>query len=289
MLRKFLFLVIGIGISVGMNAQDPQEQIITESGTPLEEAYPDGLFNRTLTQEAQIIEFDTPRESDVVWERKLWRVIDVREKINVAFRSPIKPFFTILREMAENGDVAVFADEGFREPMTIEQIDKELNRIDTTTVFDYDTYEEKVQVIRNEINWENIKKYRVKEVWYFDKEASILKARILGISPILDEVDADTGELKYSRPLFWVYYPEAREHLAKFRVQNEGNDIAPLSWYDLFESRQFASYIMKRSNTLDLRIADKFQGYEREGIDRLMESDKIKAELFNFEHDLWEY
>lgn len=289
MLRKFLFLVIGIGISVGMNAQDPQEQIITESGTPLEEAYPDGLFNRTLTQEAQIIDFDTPRESDVVWERKLWRVIDVREKINVAFRSPIKPFFTILREMAENGDVAVFADEGFREPMTIEQIDKELNRIDTTTVFDYDTYEEKVQVIRNEINWENIKKYRVKEVWYFDKEASILKARILGISPILDEVDADTGELKYSRPLFWVYYPEAREHLAKFRVQNEGNDIAPLSWYDLFESRQFASYIMKRSNTLDLRIADKFQGYEREGIDRLMESDKIKAELFNFEHDLWEY
>jgi len=289
MLRKFLFLVIGIGISVGMNAQDPQEQIITESGTPLEEAYPDGLFNRTLTQEAQIIEFDTPRESDVVWERKLWRVIDVREKINVAFRSPIKPFFTILREMAENGDVAVFADEGFREPMTIEQIDKELNRIDTTTVFDYDTYEEKVQVIRNEINWENIKKYRVKEVWYFDKEASVFKARILGISPILDEVDADTGELKYSRPLFWVYYPEAREHLAKFRVQNEGNDIAPLSWYDLFESRQFASYIMKRSNTLDLRIADKFQGYDREGIDRLMESDKIKAELFNFEHDLWEY
>ena len=289
MLRKFLFLVIGIGISVGMNAQDPQEQIITESGTPLEEAYPDGLFNRTLTQEAQIIEFDTPRESDVVWERKLWRVIDVREKINVAFRSPIKPFFTILREMAENGDIAVFSDEGFREPMTIEQIDKELNRVDTTTVFDYDTYEEKVQVIRNEINWENIKKYRVKEVWYFDKEASVLKARILGISPILDEEDADTGELKYSRPLFWVYYPEAREHLAKFRVQNEGNDVAPLSWYDLFESRQFASYIMKRSNTLDLRIADKFQGYDREGIDRLMESDKIKAELFNFEHDLWEY
>lgn len=289
MLRKFLFLIVGLSISVGMNAQEPDTQIITESGTPLEDFYVDGVVKRSLTQEAQIIEFDQPRESDVVWERKLWRVIDVREKLNVAFRSPLKPFFTILREMSENGDVAVFADEFFREPMTIEQIDQELNRVDTTTVFDYDTYEEKVQVIRNEINWENIKKYRVKEVWYYDKEASVLKARILGISPILDEVDADTGELKYSRPLFWVYYPEAREHLAKFRVQNEGNDIAPLSWYDLFESRQFASYIMKRSNTLDLRIADKFQGYDREGIDRLMESDKIKAELFNFEHDLWEY
>ncbi len=289
MLRKLLFLVIGISISVGMNAQDTETQIITESGTPLEDFYIDGVVKRSLVEEGPVLDFDQPRESDVVWERKLWRVIDTREKMNMAFRSPLKPFFTILREMSENGDVAVFKDEFFREPMTIEEIDKELNRVDTTTVFDYDTYEEKVQVIRNTIDWNNIKKYRVKEVWYFDKEASVLKARILGISPILDEVDADTGELKYSRPLFWIYYPEAREHLAKFRVENESNDISPMSWYDLFEMRMFSSYIMKRSNTLDLRISDQFTGYEREGIDRLMESDKIKAELFNFEHDLWEY
>jgi gliding motility associated protien GldN len=191
--------------------------------------------------------------------------------------------------MAENGDIAVFEDEFFREPLTIDDIDKKLNRVDTTTVFDYDTYEEKVEVVRSSINWENIKKYRLKEVWYFDKETSVIKSRILGISPILDEVDADTGELKYSLPLFWIYYPEAREHMAKFRVENDGNDISPMSWYDLFEMRFFTSYIMKRSNTLDLRIKDRFDGYDRAGIDMLMESDKIKAELFNFEHDLWEY
>jgi len=289
MYKKLLFFVISISFSVGINAQEPDTQIMTESGTPLEDYYVDGVVKRSLIEEGPILEYDQPRESDVVWERKIWRVIDVREKMNMAFRSPIKPFFTIMREMAENGDVAVFRDEFFREPLTIDEIDKELNRVDTTTVFDYDTYEEKVEVIRNTINWENIKRYRVKEVWYFDKEASILKSRILGISPIFDDIDADTGELKFSRPLFWIYYPEAREHLGKYRVENDNNDISPMSWYDLFEMRYFSSYIMKRSNTLDLRLKDKIYGYEREGIDRLMESDKIKAELFNFEHDLWEY
>lgn len=289
MLNKSLFTFLCcLMFSLIVTAQDDR-QIITESGTPLEDIYVDGIVKRTLVEDAPVIEYEHIREADVVWERKLWRIIDVREKINDAFKSPHKPFFSILRELAENGDIAVFKDEFFREPMTIDEIDKQLNKIDTVSVFDYDTYEEKIEVVRNEINWEDIKQFRVKEVWYFDKEVSQLEGRILGISPILDNIDPDTGELKYSLPLFWIYYPEAREHFARYRVNNDFNDIAPTSWYDLFEQRRFASYIIKQSNTLDLRVEDVFFGYDMEGIDRLMESDKIKAELFNFEHDLWEY
>jgi len=288
MFNKNLFFLLFLCLGVSLTAQD-ETQIITESGTPLEDIYIDGVVKRNLINESPVIEYDVVREADAVWERKIWRIVDVREKMNIIFRSPHMPFFNILKDLAENGDIAVFKDEFFREPMTIDEIDGTLYRIDTTTVFDYDTYEEKITVVRNDVNWNDIKQFRIKEVWYFDKELSVLKSRILGISPILDNYDATTGELKYSLPLFWIYYPEAREHFAKIRVQNDYNDISPLSWYDLFEQRYFASYIMKRSNTLDLRIEDQFYGYEREGIDRLMESEKIKAELFNFEHDLWEY
>ncbi len=288
MLNKNLFFLFFLCLTIGVSAQD-DTQIITESGTPLEDIYIDGVVKRNLITESPIIEYDHVREADAVWERKLWRIIDVREKLNIPFRSPHKPFFNILKELAENGDVAVFKDEFFREPMTIEEINKTLYRIDTTTVFDYDTYEEKIKVVRNDVNWNDIKQFRIKEVWYFDKELSVLKARILGISPILDNYDPTTGEFKYALPLFWIYYPEARESLARIRVESDYNEISPLSWYDLFEQRAFASYIMKRSNMLDLRIEDMYYGYDRQGIDRLMESDKIKAELFNFEHDLWEY
>ena len=289
MLNKNLFFLCFLCLGFGLSAQEDDTQIITESGTPLEDIYIDGIVKRNLIDESPVIEYDHVREADAVWERKVWRIIDVREKMNIPFRSPKEPFFNILKELAENGDIAVFQDEFFREPMTIDEIEGTLYRIDTTTVFDYDTYEEKITVVRNDVNWNDIKQFRVKEVWYFDKELSVMNTRILGISPILDNYDPTTGELKYSLPLFWIYYPEAREHFSRHRIMNDYNDIAPLTWYDLFEQRYFASYIMKRSNTLDLRIEDMYYGYDREGIDRLMESEKIKAELFNFEHDLWEY
>lgn len=286
---KNLFFLLCLAVSFSLTAQNDNETVVTESGTPLEDIYIDGVVKRNLIDESPVIEYDHVREADAVWERKLWRIIDVREKMNIPFRSPHRPFFNILKDLAENGDVAVFKDEFFREPMTIEEIEKTLYRVDTTTVFDYDTYEEKITVVRNDVNWNDVKQFRVKEVWYFDKELSVMKSRILGISPILDTYDPTTGELKYSLPLFWIYYPEAREHFARIRVESDYNEISPLSWYDMFEQRYFASYIMKRSNMLDLRIEDMYYGYDREGIDRLMESEKIKAELFNFEHDLWEY
>ncbi len=87
-----------------------------------------------------------------------------------------------------------------------------------------------------------------------------------------------------------LYYPEARDYLSKHRVFNENNDMAPMTWSDLFESRFFASVIYKSSNVLDLRVKDMFDASkENANIDILLESKKIKAELFNFEHDLWTY
>jgi len=239
MFKQLLLSLTALFLASSVNAQIP----VTESGTPLEDIYVDGVVKRTLVEEAPVLEYDHIREADVVWERKVWRLVDTREKMNIAWRSPHKPFFSILREIAENGDAAVFKDDFFTEPLTIDEVDAKLNRIDTTVVWDPDTYEEKVQVVRNEINWEDIKQFRLKEVWYFDKELSTFKARILGIGPILQSIDPDTGEFKYQEVLFWMYYPEARYALARYRIMNDNNDIAPTSWYKHFEERHFASYI----------------------------------------------
>jgi gliding motility associated protien GldN len=84
--------------------------------------------------------------------------------------------------------------------------------------------------------------------------------------------------------MFWVYYPEAREVLSRERVFNAGNDASPSSWEDLMEMRFFASYIYKESNVLNRRLQDYLSG-----VDLLLEADKIKQEIFNFEHDLWSY
>ena len=62
----------------------------------------------------------------------------------------------------------------------------------------------------------------------------------------------------------------------------------------LFDARVFSSYIYKKSNVLDFRlkdfyVADPEDTQNRAGIDMLLQSEKIKNELLNMEHDLWEY
>jgi gliding motility associated protien GldN len=286
----FLTCIASFALSI-INAQAvaEQETIITESSLPAEDVYVDDIVNKRLIVENRVLPYAPIREADIAWQRRIWRIIDTREKTNLSFRYPDKPFFKIIRELAENGDIALFKDEKFSEILSPEELDNILFSVDTSTYFDYDEYVEKVKVVKNEINWEDIKRYRVKEIWFFDEQSSTMKVRILGIAPEKDEYDDLTGELKYSLPLFYIYYPEAREYMSKYRVFNEFNDVAPMTWADLFESRFFTSYIYKRSNVNDLTLKMMYDGYDRAGIDRLLESDKIKQELFNFEHDLWSY
>ena len=116
-----------------------------------------------------------------------------------------------------------------------------------------------------------------------DSETSAMKVRILGLSPIRDVFD-DNGNFKYEEPMFWVYYPNIREELAKHRVFMEGNDASPLTWEDFMEMRFFSSYVYKESNVKDNRLGDYLSG-----VDLLMEGERIKADIFNWEHDLWQY
>lgn len=88
--------------------------------------------------------------------------------------------------------------------------------------------------------------------------------------------------------MFWIYYPEARMLLSREKVFNDQNDAAPGTWADVFDSRFFSSYIIKESNVLDNRLSDIFKG-ENDGVKMLLESEKIKNEILNKEHDLWTY
>lgn len=289
MRRFYGFIGMLLFVGVSSTAWSQGAEIITESSEPSEDMYIDDIVQKRLITENQVLPYEHIREADVAWEKRIWRVIETREKMNLPFRYPEKPLFTIFSEMIENGDITVFEDEKFQKPLTFDQVNAKLNRIDTITAFDYDTYIEKVEVVKTQVNPADIMQYRMKEIYFFDEESSTMKVRILGIAPIKDEVDRETGIVKYSGPIFWIYYPEARDHLSRQLVFNENNDMSPMTWSDLFEKRFFTSFIIKKSNVLDYRVKDYYTGYEREGIDRLLESERIKNELLNFEHDLWTY
>ena len=138
----------------------------------------------------------------------------------------------------------------------------------------------------NEFAWlsgEDIVQYRIKEDWFFDNERSVLDVRIIGICPVVYERD-DNGNITGLKELFWLYFPECRYVLQNFFVQSRHNDSQRMSFDDLFWKRMFQSYIIKESNIYDREL----QNY-RAGVDALLESEKIKEKIFNFEHDLWSF
>ena len=278
--------IVALAFSATVAFGQAETTIITESSEPIEDIYVDDVVPKRLIFERQVLPYEPLREADIPWEKRIWRVIDTREKLNLPFRYPEQPFFTLLAEAAENGELKVFEDDKFKEMLTPEEVGSKLVSMDTSIVYDPVTYEEEVKITRSEINPNDIKRYRLKEIWFFDKESSRMMVRILGIAPIKEYYDEDTGAFKYEAPLFWVYYPESREALSRYTVFNEFNDASVITWYDLFEMRKFSSYIYKKSNVHDVRLIDV---YPNDGVDRLFESQRIESELFNWEHDLWTY
>lgn len=268
---------------------DPVEEgnVLTEVSEPTDSEAPlDDVVKKEIMMERRVLPYQPIRESDIFWEKRVWRVIDIREKMNLPFAYPEEPFFKILADAASKGEMPVYTtdDDKFTHRMSTDDVLAKLSETDTVVTFDPETYEEKIEIVRNDINFADVKRFRIKEVWFFDKETSTLQVRILGIAPMIDVIDSD-GNFRYENPLFWVYYPQAREMFARHRVFTlGGNTNATISWEDMFEMRHFASYIYKESNVYDRRIQD-----YATGVDLLMESEKIKSDIFNFEHDLWQY
>jgi len=253
---------------------------LTENEKPL-----DGIVDHKKNMTMKALPYAPVRTADVLWEKRIWRVIDTREKINLTFRYPKMPLFTILEKGIREGQITAYSpeDEHFSMPMDTAALFAQLYQKDTVEIIDVETGLSRFQVVENQIDPEDIKYFRLKEIWYFDTRESTLKVRILGIAPVMD-VKGESGNVRYKKVLFWLYYPHCRDLLASHEVFNPNNDFGRMTWEDLFEMRYFSSHIMKESNIRDERLQAMYSG-----TDLLLKAEEIEQQIFNFEQDLWSY
>lgn len=253
----------------------------------------DGAFDR-VEHPTHILEWQPLRENDVMWSKKVWREIDIREKQNMAFRYPGDDytgggyFIEIILDAVKKGKIKAYSnvDDRFTVALTKEQImEMMIGQPDTTTQIDPISGEEKIIITRREFNPDIVTKYRIKEEWNFDRNIGRMVVRIIGVAPIKDIIDENTGLYRASQAVFWLYYPEIRPMLAQYEVFNPENDVARMTWYDFFEGRFFSSKIIKTSNPFDMTYSNR----RMSPLEALYEGQKASEMLFNKEHDMWVY
>ncbi len=264
----------------------------------------DGIVKVEQVKEREPIPYPAINEADIFWSRRVWRVINLREKMNYPLYYPTEltqsrqSFIQAVVAAVQDGKITAYdtdTDE-FTAVLPVSDLRSRFDAADrTVTRSKMDGSGDTTMTIHGDYNWSEVQELLVKEDWYFDKRRSRMYIRIIGICPVRvyarelktgEESEPEEESELLKKQLFWIYYPDARKVLANTACFIGDNDMAQLSFDDLFQKRRFSSYITAISDNQNNR---KVQSYTHNGREAMLESERLKEYLMNFESDLWEY
>ena len=293
--RNFLIVVICItGSMVSfaqsnlLNAKFPEEiglkstdQIIADNDKPLEYGYVD--------------------DRDILMGKMTWEIIDLSERINFPLYFPVdtaniganrRSLYDVLTKAIRNGDITdVFSDSYFNTKKSYKDIKASLTRIDTT-----DAGREQINagqkispeyIIKQDLTAQDVSQYKIKGYWYFDKRQSELKYRLLGICPVTPDVFTMNSDEKDYIELFWVFFPAARDILNEAKSFNDRNSAMSISFDQILNSRRFNGVIYQEENVYGDRSIESYMKDNAQN--QLLESERVKEKIRNFEQDMWDY
>lgn len=257
---------------------------------------PDNAFDKSNLTSRTPLPYEHLRWDDALFAEKVWRELDLREKMNQTFRYEAQDdngsqlFVDLLLKAVQKDGVTAWSDDRFTTPLSSDEINLQTaggyDTSDKVDINDPTKIIARVVTLRT-FDTKSVLKLRLKEEWVFDRESSRMFCRILGIAPVLTRYN-ENGKERGQTVMFWVYYPDLRPVLAKYEVYNPKNmGQSRMTWEELFESRMFSSYILK--STLDNASNKNIRQYIKDPILALLEGDNIKEKMFSFEQDLWSY
>lgn len=278
---------------------------------------PDEIGKKTAEQDS--LDNDKPLpygyvgDRDVLLARKVWEVIDLDQRINFPMYFPTednigddrRSLFSVLMTAIKDGQLTeVYDDSYFSLKKTGDDIQssfyfKELNdygrevmnqnpgktedQLKASGLLTNEHY------TTSELNGTDVSKYKIVGTWYFDKRQGEMKYRILGICPMAVDALTKLRQGSEAEPieLFWVFYPGARDILHKAKAFNEKNSAMPITFDHLLNSRRFTAVIVKEENVYGDRLIEDYMKDNSQM--QLLEAERIKDKIRNFEQDMWNY
>jgi len=242
-------------------------------------------FDQKQSDNDSFLEFDYIDERDILWSKIVYEKIDLNEKLNFPLLFPVndetyeknrKSLWRILKENIINKRITELyfdRNDNFKDKMSF---------ADVIEVVSFTELINGVQTPAEELKSIDITAYRTKGMWYFDKRQGEMKYRLLGLMPVGKNLKDDDG--KNNTDLFWIWYPSIRKILHEEKVFNDKNNASSISFDQLLVSRRFSSFIYKEDNVYgDRSIKD----YKIPGLESILESQRIKKEILDFEQDMW--
>ena len=240
-------------------------------------------------------------DRDVLMGKTTWEIIDLSERINFALYFPIdtanvgsdrRSLYDVLTKAMKNGKITeVYTDSYFNTKKSIQDIETSLSRIDTT-----DAGREQINagqkvsqeyIMKQDLTAQDVTQYKIKGYWYFDKRQSELKYRLLGICPVTPDVYTMNSDVKDYIELFWIFFPAAREVLHEAKAFNDKNSAMPIAFDQKLNSRRFNSVIYEEENIYGDRTIEDYMKDNAQN--QLLESERVKEKIRNFESDMWNY
>lgn len=300
-----IFSLLGLSVTYGqiniLNAATPQEIGVK-------------------TEEQKMLENDNPlpygyvnESRDILFGKMVWEIIDLEQRVNYPLYFPIednlgverRSLFNVLITAIENGEITeVYDDSYFRTKKTLEEIKssfyaKDMNSYGADTRNQYLNFSPEELLEKGiltdehydtaEVTGRDVTQYAIKGYWYFDARQGEMKYRLIGICPkaipALVKLRNDAGAEPVE--LFWIYFPDARPVLHKALAFNGKNSASPFNFDHLLNSRRFNGYIYQEENVYGDR---KIEEYMKDNAQlQLLESERIKERIRDFEQDMWSY